>query len=276
MSNYLTYMLDCDNIKSNIPCKEIDDSALFENIRTSASVDDSFAFFDPRQGKTDNRIYPKQYYIVGSNVQNFTVKGINFYDKNLIFVCSYCGENFSDIVRQNLEDLNEFHKQDYTSTNVEDIVKKRNKTVRGGDRNAIWNIGEIKGNKRLIDNERFIEMSRDDYPFIFDKYDNHISPISGNLLYCIAVYTTENALNNNSKEAKYVEYLDNETREKFYYLSKDEKSIDEQISEDLKLVISSKKSKKDKEKEESKETEGKEQSQSKSKGKANVSQSRGR
>ena len=194
-----------------------------------------YPFDDPRPGKDGERIYPKRYFI---NERKDNIKGINFYDKQGNFACSYVGESYDDLVDQNCEDIKFNHSMQCRDTNLQYGTKREAIYPRIGDRDHRIQYDTKKIESALpykVDNIELKE--REEYPELYDKYDGISNPSNGHQMGCVAVYTNKINERCNTEEVQYVELKDKETGENYHYISSYEKNVDEQIAEDSKVKI---------------------------------------
>lgn len=197
-----------------------------------------YSFDDPRPGKDGEKISPKRYFI---NDKLTEIKGINFYDKQGNFACSYVGENYDDLVHKNREDIKLNHIEQCRKTNLQYGTKRDAIYPRIGDRDFKIRYDTKKMEAALPYKVKGVELkTREDNPELYDKYDGINNPNNGHQLSCTAVYTNKVNERCPTEEVQYVEFRDKKTGESYHYISSYDKNVDEQIAEDCKVEIQKK------------------------------------
>lgn len=198
----------------------------------------SYSFDDPRPGKDGERLYPKRYFI---NNEQTKIKGVNLYDRQGNFACSYIGESFDDLVNQNREDIKFNHSMQCRETNLQYGTKRDAIYPRIGDRDLKVRYDTKKMETALPYKVKDVELkTREDNPELYDKYDGINNPNNGHQMSCTAVYTNKINERCPTEEVQYVELRDKKTGESYHYISSYDKNVDEQIAEDCRVEIQKK------------------------------------
>lgn len=198
----------------------------------------SYSFDDPRPGKDGERLYPKRYFI---NNEQTKIKGVNLYDRQGNFACSYIGESFDDLVNQNREDIKFNHSMQCRETNLQYGTKRDAIYPRIGDRDLKIRYDTKKMETALPYKVKDVELkTREDNPELYDKYDGINNPNNGHQMSCTAVYTNKINERCPTEEVQYVELRDKKTGESYHYISSYDKNVDEQIAEDCRVEIQKK------------------------------------
>lgn len=213
-----------------------DNYAGYQNFGAGQSHDDILAgagcgfynFEDPRPGRS-GRVYPDRYYL---DTRENRIKGIDFRDREGNFACSYCGEDYDELLKQNHEDIKQKQKEKYEKVNLRQGAKRERLPARIGDRGITYDDRELKRSLSL--DLKDVELkSQNSNPELYDKYNGLINPISGNAMTCTAIYTNKVDCRNSTEEVQYVELRDMKSGDTYHYIADRNKSVDQQIVEDM-------------------------------------------
>lgn len=193
---------------------------------------ENYDFRDPRPNMPNNKLKVDRYFI---DRHKDSVMGVNLVDSNGKFVCSYQGEGYGDLVMQNETDL--LRKRVYEVKKPKEFnIEKGTKTPRLraqiGDKHTYYDDAELK--KTLPRTVKEIKLKREEHnPELYDKYRGIKHPETGEELTPELVYTNEIDDFNTKEKVQYVEFSDQKTGERFFYVNNYQQSVDEQIINDM-------------------------------------------
>lgn len=187
-----------------------------------------YNFEDPRPG-CSGKVYPERYYI---DTRENKIKGVDCRDREGNFACSYCGEDYDELLKQNHEDIKQKQKEKYDKVNLRQGAKRERLPYKIGDRAVMYDDRELK---RAFSLElKDVELkSQNNHPELYDKYNGLTNPISGNAMTCTAIYTNKTDNRHPTEEVQYVELRDAKLGETYHYIAERNKSIDQQVVEDM-------------------------------------------
>lgn len=196
-----------------------------------AAGGDNYKFNDPRPGKEGQYVYPQNYFV---NRNRTKVKGINFKDSSGKFACSYEGKNYDELRDKNHADYEEARQNQFKNTNIKYGTQRERIPASVYDRDFTPKYDTSKLENKLPLGVKGVELkSQKEYPELYDKYQGINNPVTGNQMKCEAVYTNKISPTCQKESVQYVEFSDDNTKERYHYINKYDKSIDKQIGEDL-------------------------------------------
>ena len=227
MSNYIDTPLMDGVIINGTKCHLISVGGSHESILYGAGCR-FYGFDDPRQG-CSGRLYPREFFL---NEQRTEIKGVNLYNSEGNYCCSYEGNNYDELYSGNCEDKHAKEALKYDDLHIKEgsKVKVIRPTLSSFNKRNIYDTKDIDW--------RFpkgVQLESQDSEY-YKQYSNVKNPIDGTTMKCTAIYTNnpDDGIHK-TREVQYVEFKDNKNRV-FHYEHGSQLSIEQQIESDREKI----------------------------------------